>query len=120
MSSEISLAVPTRAGSHASVTTCWSAAICPSAAFAACACANPTPSGGAHADSGPVRLSVEVGDDDARRPKVRDAGNTAEGGRGMLIVDALAVNWGVEQTPTSSGSRCRSSRNRMLSHLAVG
>ena len=38
---------------------------------------------------------VEVGDDDTGRPRVSVADEVAEGGRGMLIVDALASDWGV-------------------------
>ena len=38
---------------------------------------------------------VEVGDDDAGRPRLHPADDVAEGGRGMLIVDALASDWGV-------------------------
>lgn len=48
---------------------------------------------GVHTDS--RRCRVEVGDDDAGRPRLQAAGEVAEGGRGMLIVDALASDWGV-------------------------
>ena len=40
-------------------------------------------------------LVLEVADADARPPRRLDAGSTAEGGRGLLILDALASGWGV-------------------------
>lgn len=46
---------------------------------------------------GPV-VRVEVGDDDEGRPTAGDADADSEGGRGMLIVDALASSWGVIET----------------------
>jgi len=51
-------------------------------------------------DCGNLRLRIEVGDDNPLRPMVPREDNTAEGGRGMLIVDALATDWGVQDTPT--------------------
>lgn len=49
------------------------------------------------ADSLLVR--VEVGDGDPRRPRIRNASNDDEGGRGMLIVQALSFDWGVQDRP---------------------
>lgn len=46
------------------------------------------------------RCRVEVGDEARRRPRVQGADESAEGGRGMLIVDALASDWGVTDRPT--------------------
>lgn len=42
-----------------------------------------------------VLVRVEVGDDEPDRPSARSAESDAESGRGMLIVDALASDWGV-------------------------
>lgn len=49
----------------------------------------------------PERLlvRVEVGDDDARRPRARQVDEDAEGGRGMQIVEALSSAWGVLDHP---------------------
>jgi hypothetical protein len=41
------------------------------------------------------RLRVEATDDAPGQPSPRPASPTAEGGRGLLIVDNLATNWGV-------------------------
>lgn len=48
---------------------------------------------------GPTCFRVEVGDDDPRHPKAPAADHDAEGGRGMLIVAALASAWGVSDNP---------------------
>ncbi|MFF9601343.1 ATP-binding protein [Streptomyces sp. NPDC014684] len=46
------------------------------------------------------RARVEVTDPDARAlPVLRAAADTAESGRGLLLVDALAQRWGVDQGP---------------------
>jgi anti-sigma regulatory factor (Ser/Thr protein kinase) len=42
---------------------------------------------------------VEVGDDALSAPRIRGVDESAEGGRGMLIVDALASDWGVSDRP---------------------
>ncbi|WP_432031945.1 ATP-binding protein [Streptomyces antibioticus] len=43
-----------------------------------------------------VRLRIEVHDPDPHAlPTLLDAGGESEGGRGMALVDALAVRWGV-------------------------
>jgi anti-sigma regulatory factor (Ser/Thr protein kinase) len=42
-------------------------------------------------------VRVEVGDDAPTRPVPRSADTDAESGRGLLIVDALASDWGVLQ-----------------------
>ncbi|WP_372441041.1 ATP-binding protein [Actinacidiphila acididurans] len=41
-------------------------------------------------------LRVEVGDAGDGVPVVRAAGDEAEGGRGLALVDALAAKWGTE------------------------
>jgi serine phosphatase RsbU (regulator of sigma subunit) len=64
----------------------------------------------AHAD-GPVRefalrlrrganaVWVEVFDPDLRLPRIRTAGETDEGGRGLYLVEQLATRWGSRPTP---------------------
>lgn len=42
-------------------------------------------------------LRCEVSDADRRRPRVRRVMETSEGGRGMFLVDALALRWGCHQ-----------------------
>ena len=49
--------------------------------------------------AGSILVRVEVGDDDAQPPGTRDADDDDEGGRGMLIVEALASGWGVQSSP---------------------
>lgn len=44
-------------------------------------------------------VRVEVADDDPRFPVVRDPDPLATGGRGMLIVDRCATDWGIENHP---------------------
>jgi hypothetical protein len=44
---------------------------------------------------------VEVLDKDMRLPRIRSAGETDEGGRGLYLVDQLAARWG--SRPTSDG-----------------
>ncbi|WP_030165967.1 SpoIIE family protein phosphatase [Spirillospora albida] len=46
-------------------------------------------------------LWVEVFDSDMRLPRIRSAGETDEGGRGLYLVDQLATRWGAR--PTSDG-----------------
>ncbi|MFE5125961.1 ATP-binding protein [Streptomyces sp. NPDC056669] len=46
----------------------------------------------------PASARIEVSDArDERRPVLRDQGGEAEGGRGLLLVDALASKWGVAE-----------------------
>ena len=40
-------------------------------------------------------VRVEVGDDEPRRPEVKALDRDAEGGRGMLLLDAMTSRWGV-------------------------
>jgi len=65
---------------------------------------------GPAAESGPrefaVRLRrgatavwVEVFDPDLRLPRIRTAGETDEGGRGLYLVEQLATRWGSRPTP---------------------
>ena len=44
---------------------------------------------------------VEVLDKDLRLPRIRRAGETDEGGRGLYLVDQLAARWG--SRPTNDG-----------------
>nr|WP_241683430.1 SpoIIE family protein phosphatase [Actinomadura sp. J1-007] len=44
---------------------------------------------------------VEVFDSDMRLPRIRSAGETDEGGRGLYLVDQLATRWGAR--PTADG-----------------
>ena len=44
---------------------------------------------------------VEVFDSDLRLPRIRSAGESDEGGRGLYLVDQLATRWG--SRPTSDG-----------------
>ncbi len=44
---------------------------------------------------------VEVLDNDLRLPRIRSAGETDEGGRGLYLVDQLAARWG--SRPTNDG-----------------
>ncbi len=46
-----------------------------------------------------VRLRVEVTDSSAVRPNPRSSSPDAEGGRGLLLVDALAADWGSFSDP---------------------
>ncbi|MFD7323963.1 ATP-binding protein [Streptomyces sp. NPDC059875] len=45
------------------------------------------------------RFRVEVQDPSAVRPVLRAAGADCEGGRGLVLVDALASRWGVQPGP---------------------
>jgi anti-sigma regulatory factor (Ser/Thr protein kinase) len=47
-----------------------------------------------------ARLRVEVADSSPQRPKARKSPPDAEGGRGLVLVDALAADWGTTDTPT--------------------
>ncbi len=40
------------------------------------------------------RVLIQVWDGCERRPQLRDAGTTAESGRGLLLVEALSAEWG--------------------------
>lgn len=48
-------------------------------------------------EAGDMRVRVEVGDDERRRPQVPQSDDEAEGG--LIIVDALASAWGVTDSP---------------------
>jgi anti-sigma regulatory factor (Ser/Thr protein kinase) len=50
------------------------------------------------------QLVVDVGDPDPRHPQLDWAGAYGEHGRGLAIVDALADDWGVRQTPDGGKS----------------
>ena len=44
-------------------------------------------------------VHVEVGDGNRQHPVLSTADGSAEGGRGLLLVNALASAWGVTDTP---------------------
>lgn len=44
-----------------------------------------------------ARLRVEVTDTDSREPKVGDGAVGAESGRGLLLVESIAADWGSAQ-----------------------
>ena len=48
---------------------------------------------------GAASIWVEVFDSDLRLPRIRSAGATDEGGRGLYLVDQLAARWGSRPTP---------------------
>ena len=50
---------------------------------------------------GTAAVWVEVFDTDLRLPRIRSAGETDEGGRGLYLVDQLAARWGTR--PTKDG-----------------
>jgi len=50
---------------------------------------------------GKASIWVEVFDADLRLPRIRSAGETDEGGRGLYLVDQLATRWG--SRPTKEG-----------------
>ena len=63
---------------------------------------------------GATSVWVEVFDPDLRLPRIRSAGETDEGGRGLYLVDQLATRWGSGRPRTArrSGSRCPSRPRR--------
>jgi serine phosphatase RsbU (regulator of sigma subunit)/anti-sigma regulatory factor (Ser/Thr protein kinase) len=48
---------------------------------------------------GSTSVWVEVFDPDLRLPRIRTAGETDEGGRGLYLVEQLATRWGSRPTP---------------------
>ena len=50
---------------------------------------------------GQEAIWVEVFDSDLRLPRIRSAGESDEGGRGLYLVDQLATRWG--SRPTKDG-----------------
>jgi anti-sigma regulatory factor (Ser/Thr protein kinase) len=48
---------------------------------------------------GASSIWAEVFDSDLRLPRIRSAGETDEGGRGLYLVDQLASRWGSRPTP---------------------
>ncbi|MGV9352913.1 ATP-binding protein [Streptomyces misionensis] len=61
----------------------------------------------------PGRVRVEVTDPDPRAvPTVRSAAETAECGRGLVLVSALADRWGVEQGPGGKTVWCELAPDR--------
>ncbi|MFH8340854.1 ATP-binding protein [Streptomyces sp. AM6-12] len=62
---------------------------------------------------GPGRTRIEVTDPDPRgTPAVLSAAETAEGGRGLVLVSALAHRWGVERGPGGKTVWCEVVRER--------
>jgi hypothetical protein len=51
------------------------------------------------ADLGPFRLRVEVADGSGELPVVLNPAHDAPTGRGMLLVDQMATDWGAEPIP---------------------
>jgi anti-sigma regulatory factor (Ser/Thr protein kinase) len=51
----------------------------------------------------PERVRVEIDDPSAELPKVQHPGAADEHGRGVLLVDRLADEWGAEAWPDGSG-----------------
>ncbi|BBC96387.1 ATP-binding protein [Streptomyces griseofuscus] len=65
------------------------------------------------APDGPGRTRVEVTDPDPRRmPALLSAAETAECGRGLVLVAALAERWGVERGPGGKTVWCEVVRGR--------
>ncbi|MFI5620668.1 ATP-binding protein [Streptomyces sp. NPDC051567] len=50
-------------------------------------------------DAGPGRVRVEVHDPSRRRPRLKAGSEERQRGRGLLIVEALAHTWGVDELP---------------------
>jgi hypothetical protein len=48
------------------------------------------------------RLIIEVWDHSPREPRSAPVGGDAEGGRGLLVVEALSTRWGYERTGCSA------------------
>ncbi|MCX2968227.1 MULTISPECIES: ATP-binding protein [Streptomyces] len=57
----------------------------------------------------PAHLRIEVADGSPRRPHVRQAGPDDEGGRGLLLVQALATAWGTSDDGTTTWCTLRTS-----------
>ena len=55
---------------------------------------------------------VEVFDPDLRLPRIRSAGATDEGGRGLYLVEQLATRWGSRPDPGRQGGLVRGSPGR--------
>lgn len=53
-----------------------------------------------HLDEETATLRIEVADADATMPQVRDQSPDATGGRGLVLVEALAERWGADRTAT--------------------
>lgn len=51
----------------------------------------------------PGEARIEVLDDSAGAPRLGTAATDAEGGRGLLLVDALSTAWGVRRVPGQPG-----------------
>jgi anti-sigma regulatory factor (Ser/Thr protein kinase) len=55
-----------------------------------------------------ARLRIDVWDTSPRAPVLRpDVPDSAEGGRGLLLVDALCETWGADRVPGWPGKRVR-------------
>ncbi|MCX4744957.1 SpoIIE family protein phosphatase [Kitasatospora sp. NBC_01287] len=53
-----------------------------------------------------LRIHLDVQDRSSAWPRRREPGETATSGRGLLLVDALATNWGVEPRGTGKSVWC--------------
>ncbi|WP_141666290.1 ATP-binding protein, partial [Streptomyces hirsutus] len=47
----------------------------------------------------PDTVRIEVSDSSTTRPAKREPGEDETGGRGLVLVEALAVDWGVTRRP---------------------
>ena len=105
----VPMPVPAGSGSFPTLAGPRAAPTGPLAAAAAAAAADALPgerSGNSPAKEFALRLRrgassvwVEVFDPDLRLPRIRTAGETDEGGRGLYLVEQLATRWGSRPTP---------------------
>ena len=51
----------------------------------------------------PGELRIDVSDRGRQRPRVRTVTRNDVRGRGLMILEALAVRWGVDELPDGSG-----------------
>ena len=54
-------------------------------------------------DRSPGQLRVDVQDESSEQPVVKASGLDSIKGRGMLLIETLANNWGVRQRPGGKG-----------------
>ncbi|MBO0731151.1 MAG: ATP-binding protein [Acidimicrobiaceae bacterium] len=67
----------------------------------------------------PAVLELVVGDQDPRPPVQRAAGGSRDGGRGLIIVDRLADDWGVAARPTGKDVWARLTPPAAWSHRST-
>ena len=61
---------------------------------------------------GATSVWVEVFDPDLRLPRIRTAGETDEGGRGLYLVEQLATRWGLKADAGRQGGLVRDAAQR--------